>query len=110
MDAEMRNLGSRLVAGAFVIIGLYLSWKVLPNEENPLFVKGFVVLWTVLALWAFIGLGPRCPQCKRFNAMRKTGAKRREGGFLFGTRYEEWLCRYCDHRVWKKKPTPPIPS
>ena len=65
---------------------------------------GIVILVYILALV----FGRRCPQCERLNALRKTGAKRREGSFLFGERYEEWLCQYCDHRVWKEIPTPHI--
>ncbi len=74
--------------------------KVHLAEMHPIFV-GFVVIIIIIGVLGFI-FGNRCPECKRYRALRRTGAKRREGGFFLGTRYEEWLCEHCGHREWKK--------
>ena len=68
--------GIILVLGAFVV-----------------FVFGIIILWVAMH---------RCSKCKRWQAMETTGAVRGRSFFIFWRSTEEWKCKYCGHRAWKK--------
>ena len=44
-------------------------------------------------------LGKRCSACKRWQAMEKTGRTQSTDINRHGK--QEWLCKYCKHRVWR---------
>ena len=39
----------------------------------------------------------RCPECKQYPALVKSGKERTEDGLIT----EEWLCDQCGHREWR---------
>ena len=67
------------------------------TTQELLIFLGFIAVFVVP--WVF---ARRCPQCKRYNAFRKTGEQRTEKVFETIHQYDEWLCERCGHREWKK--------
>ncbi len=57
---------------------------------------GLIVIGVIFAL-IFRG---RCPKCKRYRVVKRTGAKRREGNRIFGTTFYEHRCKQCTHTYW----------
>ncbi len=50
-----------------------------------------------IAYWVF---SHKCPKCKRFFAMEKTGRKEKKG--FFENDLYEVQCKHCNHLEWKK--------
>ena len=67
-------------------------------------------LMTVLLLLLIFGLlmgsilllSSRCPSCRAFLSLARTGADRAAAGFPQAAE-EEWRCRRCGHRAWRLK-------
>lgn len=77
--------------------------NVLPMQSDAFWgMVAIVVAFVLFAAWHITlwYLMHRCPKCKRLQAMEQTG-EFVKGGFL-GRSGEEWKCRYCGHRHWKK--------
>ena len=66
------------------------------ENENSLW------LWLILILIgiAFWVLRHKCPMCRRFLAMERTG---REEKKPLEVDLEEWKCKYCGYQTWEKK-------
>ena len=69
--------------------------QVIVAAVDPTFVVVALIIGIVVAVipWVFRG---RCPKCKRFFAMSKTG------GPKGGENWDEWVCYYCAHQDWRK--------
>ncbi len=69
--------------------------QIIVAAVDPTFVVVALIIWIVVAVisWVFRG---RCPKCKHFFAMSKTGGPK--GGENWG----EWDCYYCAHQDWRK--------
>ncbi|MEM7255442.1 MAG: hypothetical protein AAF493_28925 [Pseudomonadota bacterium] len=64
-----------------------------------------VTILIMLGLFALVVLpavvfGSRCPKCRRFASVKRTG-ETRGGGSFFETKEEQWRCRRCEHLFWK---------
>ncbi len=57
---------------------------------------GFVLVMLALA----IALRTRCPACRNWLTMVRTGNHNRSSG-QFGRMVKEWSCRHCGHTEWK---------
>ena len=67
--------------------------------EIPVIMAIFIAISIIIAVAAWFFLA-RCPKCKRYFALHRTGKQHKEGGW-FAETYEEWLCQHCEHREWK---------
>lgn len=91
------SLGRRASSDANDLTEAFVSANALPWVEIS-----FAVFFIALAL-AMI-LDGRCPRCKKLHALKTTGVLEKEGPEDVGR--EEWKCKHCGHRVWKKKRSP----
>jgi hypothetical protein len=49
-----------------------------------------------------------CPRCSKVFSMRRTGQKRKPPGRFTRTE-EEWVCKRCGYREWRKEPINCVP-
>ena len=56
----------------------------------------------IIIIVAYSVFSERCPECKRYFALNRTGKERDQKGWFFGVTYDEWRCKHCKHRVWKR--------
>ena len=66
------------------------------ESTEPWIVIGLIVIFIVIGLM-FRG---KCPKCRRFRVFKKTGATRKDGGYVFGTTYYEHRCTQCGFTDW----------
>ena len=67
---------------------------------DPVFVALFVLL--IICVLVYEVFSRRCPRKNHFFALKLTGDESDSDGKFFVTTYQEWSCKYCDHRKWKK--------
>ena len=60
---------------------------------------GYIIIAIIVAGVLMETIKGRCPKCKRYRAMRRTG-KDRDMRWWSPNYSEERLCRYCGHRKW----------
>ena len=106
--AKIRWLGFLLLIGGGII--MFLAANEIIDEESdmsPQFGLTLIIWFGLVLVFFGIHLAQRnaCPACQREKALVKTGNTKREGGWLFGSNYEEWRCKHCEYEEWKKKPT-----
>lgn len=70
----------------------------LKGALKGLFPMGLLVITAFVLLIAW---DKRCPHCKRWRAMRRTG--REERGRWYDKTAVEWKCKYCGHTKTKSE-------
>jgi len=62
-------------------------------------VVGLIIIFIIIGL-IFRG---KCPKCGHYRSFKKTGAKRKDGGEIFGKKYYEYCCIKCGFSDWREK-------
>ena len=61
----------------------------------------FLAIPVVVAIVIWFFFGGKCPACRRTHAIERTGRIQKRG--FFYSDLEEWKCKYCGHRMWRKE-------
>lgn len=71
------------------------------REGDTIWVVIIVVVMVFLCILSLI-VRQRCPVCKRYRGLEKTGAMKKGGWLKAG--WVERKCKYCGYRQWQKRP------
>ncbi len=92
-----------------LLVALLLALFIVLLIDLGLVITGVVVVVTAVLIIVPRYFRTRCPKCGKKWALRGTGFSRpREEPSLSGPRQDgqddEWECKFCGHKLWKKKP------
>ncbi len=71
------------------------------NTPTDYFVAGIVIL--VIVLLSKLIPDAKCPKCRKNQAMKKTGQRRKESDYVLSSTYIEWKCTHCGHLKWEER-------